>query len=105
MRRREFASLALALAGPARAATRQPNILILVADDMGWGDPGYHGSEIKTFHIDSIANSGVRFTHFYAYPWCSPTRAALMTGRSALTLGCTGHSRRKVKKGCPWTST
>lgn len=61
----------------------RPNILIMVADDLGHGDLGVMGSrDIRTPHIDSLAREGVRFSHAYANaPVCSPTRAALLTGR------------------------
>ncbi len=58
----------------------KPNIIILVADDLGWGDVGYHGSHIKTPHIDRLSEEGIRLTRFYVAPVCSPTRAGLLTG-------------------------
>ena len=66
------------------AAERKPNILIIVADDLGYGELGSQGftSEIPTPHLDSIARNGVRFTSGYVSgPYCSPTRAGLLTGR------------------------
>jgi len=79
------------LARPARAAEKtpaaKPNIVIILADDLGWGDVGYHGSEIKTPHIDRIASRGVQLDRFYVCPICSPTRAGLMTGRWPLRMG------------------
>ena len=66
---------------------RQPNVVILLADDLGWADVGYHGGEIETPSIDRLASEGVRLEHFYSAPICSPTRAALMTGRDPLVLG------------------
>ena len=68
----------------AHAAT---NLVIFVADDLGWGDVGYHDSEIRTPNIDRLAAEGVRLERFYAHPLCSPTRGALLTGRSPLTTG------------------
>jgi len=61
--------------------TGQPNILLIVVDDAGWNDFGYHGSEIKTPNIDRMAHEGVELDHFYAYPVCTPTWAALLTGK------------------------
>lgn len=61
--------------------TPAPNIIIIVTDDLGWGDVGYHGSEIRTPNIDRLAREGVRLNRFYAAPVCSPTRAGLLTGR------------------------
>jgi arylsulfatase A-like enzyme len=71
----------------ADAPTAKPNILIIVADDMGWGDVGWHGSEIKTPNIDALAASGAKLEQFYVQPLCSPTRAALMTGRYPMRYG------------------
>ncbi|MHC4717749.1 MAG: sulfatase-like hydrolase/transferase, partial [Planctomycetota bacterium] len=62
---------------------RRPNVVVILADDLGYADVGYHGcKDIPTPHIDSIAAGGVRFTQAYvSCPVCSPTRAGLMTGR------------------------
>ena len=68
---------------------KHPNLVIFVADDLGWNDVGYHDSVIKTPHIDSLAKQGVELNRFYVYPFCSPTRTALLTGRSPLGLGIT----------------
>lgn len=65
----------------------KPNILILLADDLGFGDVGFNGSDIKTPNIDRIASEGVRLDQFYSCPMCSPTRAGLMTGRYPLRFG------------------
>ena len=72
--------------GPIFAAP-QPNIILMLADDLGWGDVGYHGSRIKTPNIDALAARGVQLDQFYVQPVCSPTRGALMTGRYPLRLG------------------
>ena len=64
-----------------------PNIVILLADDLGWADVGYRGSDIQTPNIDRLAYEGMRLERFYATPFCSPTRAALMTGRDPIKLG------------------
>ncbi len=70
------------------AATRLPNIILIFADDMGYGDLGCYGSKIKTPHLDQLAREGVRFTDFYAAsPVCSPSRAALLTGRYGVRVG------------------
>jgi len=60
---------------------QKPNIIIIVADDLGWGDLGYHGSEIKTPNIDQLAKDGVNLNRYYSAPICSPTRAGILTGR------------------------
>jgi arylsulfatase A-like enzyme len=86
--RRSFLSLPPALAALHGAqAGRAPNIVILLADDLGWADVGYHKSEIRTPNIDRLATQGVRFERYYAFPLCSPTRSALMTGRSPIRFG------------------
>jgi arylsulfatase A-like enzyme len=87
------AFLALALSGAfgiparARAAENPPNIVYIVADDLGWKDVGYHGSDIRTPNIDRLAQDGARLEQFYAQPMCTPTRAALMTGRYPFRYG------------------
>jgi arylsulfatase A-like enzyme len=63
-----------------QAEKQLPNIIIILADDMGWADPGVFGSEIKTPNIDQISQEGVRFTNFYTNPMCTPTRVSLMSG-------------------------
>lgn len=67
--------------------TTKPNIVYIVADDLGWKDVGYHGSDIKTPTIDGLAATGARLEQFYAQPMCTPTRACLMTGRYPLRYG------------------
>lgn len=70
-----------ALAWSAEAQQSKPNIILIVADDLGYGDLGSYGcKDIPTPHIDSLAKQGVRFTQAYAYNVCSPTRASLNTG-------------------------
>ena len=63
-----------------RATPEQPNILIVLADDLGFGDIGAFGSEIETPNIDSLAEAGILFTNFHVGAACSPTRTMLMTG-------------------------
>ena len=67
--------------------TTKPNIVYIVADDLGWKDVGFHGSDIKTPNIDRLAQTGARLEQFYAQPMCTPTRAALMTGRYPFRYG------------------
>ncbi len=81
--------ISLMCALPARSAERKPNILIILADDLGYADVGFQGSkEIATPHLDTLAKSGVRCTAGYVSgPYCSPTRAALLTGRYQTRFG------------------
>ena len=84
--------LAALLALPAVSTLGQtkPHVIILISDDMGWNDVGYHGSRIQTPNIDRLAAEGLRLNRFYVHPICSPTRAALFTGRSPARFGITG---------------
>ena len=69
-------------------ADDRPNVVVIVADDLGWADVGFHGGQqIDTPSIDSLAAQGMTLDRFYATPICSPTRAALMTGRDPIRLG------------------
>src|SRR5262245_34403921 len=78
---------ALAPAASAAPAAPHPNVVLLLADDLGWADVGYHGGPIATPAIDRLAAEGLRLERYYSDPICSPTRAALLSGRDALALG------------------
>jgi len=87
-----LAVLVLALVWPGRdtpAQVRPPNVIVIVADDMGYADIGVYGSkDIPTPNIDALAATGIRFTDAYVSgPYCSPTRAGLMTGRYQQRFG------------------
>lgn len=72
---------ALALAAPA-VAQQRPNVVVILADDAGWGDLGAHGNtDIRTPHLDGLARDGAMFQNFYVQPVCAPTRAEFLTGR------------------------
>lgn len=71
--------LSAALAAHGAGATR-PNIVVILADDMGFSDIGCYGGEIRTPHLDALAKGGLRFTQFYNMARCCPTRASLLTG-------------------------
>jgi arylsulfatase A-like enzyme len=90
-RARFFLSVCISLLSPtlAIAAGEKPNILVFLCDDTGYGEFGFQGNkEIPTPHIDSIAANGVRFTQGYVSgPYCSPTRAGLLTGRYQTRFG------------------
>ena len=81
-----FATCACALA---LAADRKPNILVIVSDDHGYADVGFNGGKaVPTPHLDALAASGVRCTSGYvSHPFCSPTRAGLLTGRYQQRFG------------------
>lgn len=83
MKTQWLAALTLLLMGinGAWAAQERPNIIYILADDMGWKDAGYQGSDIRTPSLDQLAQGGARLQQFYAHPMCTPSRAALMTGR------------------------
>jgi arylsulfatase len=68
------------------AATR-PNILLIVADDLGFADLGVYGSEIRTPDIDQLATEGLLFTQFHTAPLCAPTRAMLLSGNNNHVAG------------------
>jgi arylsulfatase A-like enzyme len=71
-----------AVPAAAQSAAARPNVVLIVTDDVGYGDLGSYGApDVKTPHIDSLARDGVRLTDFYAAPQCTPTRAALISGR------------------------
>jgi len=75
------------VAGLARKSAGKPNIVFILADDLGFNDVGYHGGKIKTPNIDRLASDGVRLEQFYVQPVCSPTRSSLMTGRYPMRYG------------------
>ena len=91
MRHPVFTALAILLTTLAtlRAASPapRPNILLIVADDLGWKDVGFHGSDIRTPTLDRLAAGGSELRQFYALPMCTPTRACLMTGRYPFRYG------------------
>ena len=82
-----FTTVAQAQQRPAGPTARRPNIVVILADDLGNADLGYRGSDIRTPNIDALAADGVRLESFYGMPVCTPARAALMTGRYAMRYG------------------
>ena len=80
---------------------RKPNILVVLADDLGWRDVGFHGSEIATPNIDRLVREGVELDRFYVQPTCSPTRAGLMTGKSPMRLGINRPISKNDARGLP----
>jgi arylsulfatase A-like enzyme len=77
----------IGLCAAAYAQDARPNIVVILADDLGNADLGYRGSDIRTPNIDKLANEGVRAESFYGMPVCTPARAELMTGRYAMRYG------------------
>lgn len=89
---------ALVLAWPeGQTRAPRPHIVVLMADDLGWSDVGYHGGGIETPRLDALAAQGTRFAQFYVTPNCSMTRAALLTGRHPFRYGLHGSLVR------PWS--
>ena len=113
MNRREFVrslSLGLLATGYLAGCRKQelrskPNVVIMIADDTGWNDVGYHGSEIKTPFLDRLAKENVELDRFYVYPVCSPTRASLLGGRPPSRWGILapigGRSTQALPKETP----
>lgn len=90
-----FTWLALALASTAcaaaPAASRRPNVLIVLTDDQGWGDLAFNGNlSVATPHLDSLARDGAKLGRFYVSPVCAPTRAEFLTGRHHSRTGVRG---------------
>jgi arylsulfatase B len=79
--------VAAAILAANAAAGEKPNVVIIVADDLGWADVSFHGTEIRTPNLDRLAAEGVELSRFYVCPVCSPTRAGLMTGRYPIRYG------------------
>lgn len=89
------AVLSLAMVAQSARADRPPNVVVFLADDLGFSDLGCYGSEIETPHLDALAAGGLRFTQFYNTARCWPTRAALLTGYYAQQV------RRDTLPGLP----
>lgn len=87
-----IAVMCTVLSGTVAAAAEHPNIILILADDLGWADLACYGNRFnETPSIDRLAKQGVRFTQFYAGPVCSPTRANIQSGQSQARLGITVH--------------
>lgn len=90
---------ALSLAATTLSAAVPPNIVLFLADDLGWADVPWHGSPYKLPHLDRLAREGVRLEAHYVHPMCSPTRAALLSGRYASRFGVTAAQNQRAY---PW---
>ncbi|MGW9262802.1 arylsulfatase [Gordonia terrae] len=86
---------------PAAQAADKPNILMILLDDLGYTDLGPYGGDAATPNIDSLAGDGLQFTNFHAYPVCSPTRAALMTGQAPHMVGLGSMEGKMSAPGVP----
>jgi arylsulfatase A-like enzyme len=94
--------LGSSLAGSASAAGDKPHIVFILADDLGYADPGFNGGkQIQTSHLDRLAKAGVVLGSHYVQPVCSPTRASLMTGRYVAHTGVYTVVRPRAKWGLP----
>ena len=82
-----LSSLSLSIPGALAQTRKQPNIIVLMADDWGFADVGAFGGEMATPNLDALAALGVRFSNFHAAGSCSPTRAMLQTGVSSHRAG------------------
>jgi arylsulfatase A-like enzyme len=74
----------------------KPNIIIILPDDLGWSDVGYHGSDVRTPNIDKLAKAGVRLNQHYVMPTCTPSRVSLMTGLYPSRYGVLGPAYGEV---------
>lgn len=95
---RRLLMLSLMCAGvlcPTAGRARQPNIVFIIADDLGWADVGFHGGSAPTPNLDKLSREGVELSQHYVFPVCSPTRATLLSGRYCTRFGVTspGNSR------------
>ncbi|MEN9930169.1 MAG: hypothetical protein RL604_416 [Pseudomonadota bacterium] len=93
-------SCSVAFANP---ISKRPNILVILADDLGYSDIGSFGGEISTPHLDQLVKNGIQMTSFYASPFCSPTRAMLMSGvdNHSAGYGNMGELLNPIQKGHP----
>lgn len=94
-----FAVLSLVGIFHSVSAAEKPNIILIMADDLGMEGLGcYGGKSYKTPHLDKLAEQGLRFTHAYSQPLCTPTRVQFMTGKYNQRTGKRSGSYRKVKR-------
>src|SRR5690349_19139480 len=88
--RRTFLAASASAAVAGAQQKKRPNVLLILADDLGYSDLGCYGGEIATPNIDQLASNGVRFTQFYTTARCCPSRASLLTGQYSHKVGV-GH--------------
>ena len=98
-----LALFATTIIGASLKGTR-PNVIILFADDYGWGDVGHNNPEVKeTVAIDALATGGITFKDMHTFPLCTPSRAQLLTGRVGLRTGVVTNFVENSKEGLPLT--
>ncbi|WP_175623986.1 sulfatase-like hydrolase/transferase [Pseudocolwellia agarivorans] len=85
----------------AEVLLNKPNVIVIIADDAGFGDVGYNGSEINTPTLDDLANNAVRLDQFYTYATCTPSRAAFFTGQAPSKFGLLYPILKEDKIGLP----
>jgi arylsulfatase A-like enzyme len=83
------------------AADSKPNIVVFIADDLGWADVPWHGSQYAMPHLDALAKTAVKLEAHYVHPMCSPTRAAFLSGRYASRFGVLGAQNQRA---FPWNT-
>jgi arylsulfatase A-like enzyme len=94
-------ALTLAFLPSVLGAGQPPNFVFIIADDLGWGDVGFHGGPVPTPHLDRLAREGLELRRHYVAPVCSPTRAALLTGRYWSRFGVTAPTNARA---LPWAT-
>src|SRR6266567_8291918 len=94
-------SLLVPITTEGQIAPQPPNIVLFLADDLGWADVPWHGSPYKMPNLAALAQQSVRLESHYVHPMCSPTRAALMTGRYASRFGVTAAQNARA---LPWNT-
>ncbi|HIM30616.1 MAG TPA: arylsulfatase, partial [Planctomycetes bacterium] len=81
------------------SAETSPNIVMIMADDLGWSDVAFHGGNIATPNLDRLVKQSLELTHHYVAPVCTPTRIGLLTGRYWSRFGVTGP---RNERSLPW---
>ena len=94
-----LAATTAAIAAPGDTPATRPNIVVIVADDLGYSDLGAFGGEIRTPNLDALAKRGVRLTDFHSAPTCSPTRSMLLSGTDNHTAGVGAMAETRTMAG------
>ena len=100
-----FMQVGLSVAADNPTNGPKPNILLIVADDLGWADVGWHGGKFRTPHLDELVRKGVELDRHYVQPVCSPTRTALLSGRWTSRFGPHVLSPTNLRAYPPGTTT